>query len=111
MADLKAKEYKSFEGIKHIRENGTAFWYARELAPVLDYTKWENFSKVINRALLACRNSGFETSDHFPEVRKMVEIGSGAKREQIDYELSRYACYLIVQTRNRPLYGKVFHGA
>ena len=97
MADLKAEEYKSFESIKHSREDGTEFWLARELAPVLDYAKWENFSKVINRAMLACRNSGFEASDHFPEVRKMVEIGSGAKREQIDYELSRYACYLIVQ--------------
>lgn len=97
MADLKAEEYKNFEGIKRTRQDGTAFWYARELAPVLDYAKWENFSKVIDRAMLACRNSGYETSDHFPEVGKMVEIGSGAKRKQVDYELSRYACYLIVQ--------------
>ncbi|CAK7043187.1 MAG: hypothetical protein DELT_02915 [Desulfovibrio sp.] len=97
MADLQAEEYKTFEGIKRIREDGTTFWYARELAPVLDYVKWENFWKVIDRAILACRNSGFEVADHFPEVGKMVEIGSGAKRKQIDYELSRYACYLIVQ--------------
>jgi DNA-damage-inducible protein D len=97
LADLKAKEYKTFESIKRIRADGAEFWCARELAPVLDYTKWENFSKVLDRAMLACRNSGFEASDHFPEVRKMVKIGSGAKREQIDYELSRYACYLIVQ--------------
>jgi DNA-damage-inducible protein D len=97
MTDLKAEEYKTFEGIKRTREDGTTFWRARELARVLDYAKWENFSKVIDRAILACRNSGYETSDHFPEVRKMVEIGSGAKRGQIDYELSRYACYLIVQ--------------
>ena len=97
MADLRAEEYKTFEGIKRTRQDGTAFWRARELAHVLDYVKWENFSKVIDRAVLACRNSGYEASDHFPEVRKMVAIGSGAKREQIDYELSRYACYLIVQ--------------
>ena len=59
MADLKAEEYKTFEGIRRIREDGTEFWHARELAPVLDYAKWENFSKVTHRAILACRNSGF----------------------------------------------------
>jgi DNA-damage-inducible protein D len=80
MADLKAEEYKTFESIKRTREDGTEFWYARELAPVLDYAKWENFSKVIDRAVLACRNSGFEAADHFPDVRKMVTIGSGANR-------------------------------
>ncbi|MDR1732332.1 MAG: hypothetical protein LBR61_09610, partial [Synergistaceae bacterium] len=97
MAHLKAEEYRTFESIKHIREDGGEFWYARELAPTLEYAKWENFSKVIDRAMLACKNSGFEVTDHFPEVGKMVEIGSGAKRRQTDYELSRYACYLIVQ--------------
>jgi len=97
MADLKAEEYRTFESIKRIREDGTEFWCARELAPVLDYAKWENFSKVIDRAILACRNSGFEAADHFPEVRKMIEIGKGGRRGQVDYELSRYACYLIVQ--------------
>jgi DNA-damage-inducible protein D len=97
MAKLNAEEYRTFESIRHIREDGTDFWYARELAPTLEYAKWENFSKVTDRAMLACKNSGFEVSDHFLEVRKMVAIGSGAKREQTDYELSRYACYLIVQ--------------
>jgi DNA-damage-inducible protein D len=77
--------------------DGSEYWSARELAPVLDYAKWENFSKVIDKAMLACKNSGFNVSDHFPDVRKMVDIGSGTKRNVVDYELSRYACYLIVQ--------------
>ena len=97
MSNLQAEEYKSFEAIKKIRKNGTEYWNARELGEVLQYKKWENFSKVIARAKLACNNSGFEIQDHFLEVRKMVEIGSNTERELIDYELSRYACYLIVQ--------------
>lgn len=97
MSNLQAEEYKSFEEIKRIREDGTEYWNARELSQVLQYKKWENFAKVIDRAKLACNNSGFEIQDHFPEVRKMVEIGSNTLRELLDYELSRYACYLIVQ--------------
>ena len=97
MADLTAEEYKTFESIKRTRDDGTEFWQARELAPVLSYSRWQTFSKVLDRAMLACSNSGFEIADHFTGVSKMVEIGSGAKRDQIDYELSRYACYLIVQ--------------
>ncbi len=97
MSNLQAEEYKNFEEIKKIREDGTEYWNARELSEVLQYKKWENFAKVIDRAKLACNNSGFEIQDHFPEVRKMVEIGSNTVRELLDYELSRYACYLIVQ--------------
>ena len=97
MSNLKAEEYKNFEKIKKIRENGTEYWNARELSEVLQYKKWENFAKVIDRAKLACNNSGFEIQDHFPKVKKMVEIGSNTVRELLDYELSRYACYLIVQ--------------
>lgn len=97
MSNLQAEEYKNFEEIKKIREDGTEYWNARELSEVLQYKKWENFAKVIDRAKLACQNSGFEIDDHFPEVRKMVGIGSNTVRELIDYELSRYACYLIVQ--------------
>ena len=63
---------------------------------MLDYAKWENFYKVIKRAMIACENSGRSVSDDFPEVGKIVE--AGATRKTItDYELSRYACYLIVQ--------------
>ena len=94
--ELKDKEYKRFEEIKHIREDGTEFWSARELAIALDYTKWENFSKVIGRAMIACENSGHSVSDDFPEVRKIVEAGATIKPKK-DYELSRYACHLIVQ--------------
>ena len=97
MATLIATEYKQFEDIKHTDENGIEFWYARELSSVLDYTKWENFNKVIDKAMLSCQNSGFECADHFLEVRKMVQLGSGSERKVKDYELSRYACYLIVQ--------------
>ncbi len=97
MSNLSAEEYKSFEGIKHIRENGTEFWNARELAEVLQYSKWENFQKVIDRAILACKNSGFSVLDHFPDVRKTIMMPKNAKKQIIDYELTRYACYLIVQ--------------
>ena len=97
MSNLEAEEYKSFEQIKKIREDGTEYWYARELSGVLQYKKWENFSKVIERAKLACNNSGLKIEEHFPEVRKTIKMPKTAQKEVIDYELSRYACYLIVQ--------------
>jgi DNA-damage-inducible protein D len=97
MAKLEAVEYELFEQIKQTDKNGTEFWFARDLSAVLNYTKWENFSKVIKRAMLACKNSGFDIDEQFPEVRKMFEAGQGAKRTKIDYKLTRYACYLIVQ--------------
>ena len=96
MSKLIAGEYKRFEDIKEIRQNGSEFWSARELAPALEYNKWENFSKVINKAIIACENSGHRIEDDFPEVRKIVEAGA-SKKPIKDYELSRYACYLIVQ--------------
>lgn len=76
--------------------NGSEFWSARELAPALEYNKWENFHKVIKRAMIACENSGHIIVDDFPEVRKIVNAGATSK-PVIDYELTRYACYLIVQ--------------
>jgi len=97
MSNLNAEEYKTFEGIKHVQENGSEFWYARELAEVLEYAQWRNFQKVIDRAVLACKNSGFEVADHFAEVSKTIEMPKNAKKNIVDYELTRYACYLIVQ--------------
>ena len=91
------KNNKSFEDIKHIDKNGIEFWYARELMPVLQYSNWQNFEKIINKAKISCENSDISVLDHFIDVSKMVQIGSGAYREQIDYKLTRYACYLIAQ--------------
>ena len=84
-----------FESIKHFDENGNEYWYARELQKVLEYNKWENFEKVIEKEKLSCLNSNYRLQDHFPDVRKMVDIGSNTLRNIEDYKLSRYACYLI----------------
>ena len=86
---------ETFESIKHINEFGQEYWLARELQVVLEYSQWRRFAETIDRAIEACENSGIDVADHFAEVGKMVEIGSGASREVDDYELSRYACYLI----------------
>ena len=88
---------KSFEDIKHIDKNGIEFWFARELMHVLQYSNWQNFEKIINKAKISCQNSDTGVLDHFIGVNKMVQIGSGAYRKQIDYKLTRYACYLIAQ--------------
>lgn len=96
MSNLQAEEYKNFEEIKNVREDGTEYWSARELSKVLQYIQWRNFAKVIDRAKLACKNSGKNIDDDFAEVSKIVEAGATQKKV-IDYELSRYACYLIVQ--------------
>jgi DNA-damage-inducible protein D len=97
MSDLKAKEYQRFEDIKIIRPDGGEYWSARELASVLDYMQWRNFVKVVNKAMIACKNSGYSIEDHFAEVSKTIKMPKSAEKQIIDYELSRYACYLIVQ--------------
>ena len=91
------KENQTFESIKHIDENGIEYWYARELQDVLEYTQWRRFENVINKAKISCEKSGFSVIDHFADVGKMVQIGSGAEKEVNDYKLTRYACYIIAQ--------------
>ena len=97
MNEIKEYTEKLFEDIKHIDENKNEYWLARELMPLLEYSKWERFSNAINNAKTSCIKSGYDINDHFPEVGKMVQIGSKASRKLVDYKLSRYACYLIVQ--------------
>ena len=96
MSELVKYSEQTFESIKHVNEYGEEYWLARELQGVLEYARWENFSKAIERAQKACANTGFDAQDHFREVTKMVLLGSGAEREIDDIMLSRYACYLVV---------------
>ena len=86
-----------FDSIKHIDENGIEYWFGREIMIVLEYKKWQKFKNVIENAKIACEKSGNLNNDHFTQVGKMIEIANGAKRKIVDYKLSRYACYLIVQ--------------
>ena len=112
MNELSTQQRKLFDDIKHTDENGVEFWYARELQPVLQYAKWENFHKVIKTAMIACKISQQAVDNHFPEVRKMVEMPTKQRKNTddfgfpevrktktksiVDYKLTRYACYLIV---------------
>jgi DNA-damage-inducible protein D len=86
-----------FEDIRHAGPDGAEYWIARELATVLDYAQYRNFLPVVEKAKEACQHSGQAVADHFADVRKLVDIGSGAQRPVEDIQLSRYACYLVVQ--------------
>ena len=88
--------YNGFEAVA-VEVEGIECWSAHELQLLWGYSKWENFSKVIDKAKIACENAGSLVSDHFPDVRKMVNLGSGSEREIDDILLTRYACYLIAQ--------------
>lgn len=91
------KNNKSFEDIKHINENGVEFWYARELMPILQYSNWQNFEKIINKAKISCQNSDINVFEHFIDVSKLSKRANNAEVEINDYKLTRYACYLIAQ--------------
>lgn len=91
------KHHDTFESIRQTDADGNEFWSARELAPLLEYQDWRNFIQVVDKARVACKQSGRPPRDHFGDVTKMVSIGSGAVRSVQDLHLSRYACYLIVQ--------------
>ena len=89
---------EQYDAIVHKDEEyDIEFWYARELMELLGYERWENFDKVIKRAMNSCETSGIEVSNHFREVTKMIETGKSAHRAVRDYMLTRYACYLIAQ--------------
>lgn len=97
---MKSQEIKElFQKFEHASSKleGVECWSARDLQILLGYSKWENFEKVIQKAKDACRNAGEEEEYHFPDVRKMVSIGSGAEKEIDDILLTRYACYLVAQ--------------
>ena len=86
-----------FENIKHVDENGVEYWYARELMPILQYSNWQNFEKIIDKAKKSCQNSDISVFEHFTDVSKTIKMPKGAEKTILDYKLTRYACYLIAQ--------------
>ena len=88
MSELSIYSEQTFESIKHINEDGQEYWLARELQPVLEYAQWRRFSETIERAKLACKNSGFEIEDHFADVGKTIDMPKGAQKEIPDVMLS-----------------------
>src|SRR5579859_7908755 len=86
-----------FEQIKRIDPDGNEFWSARDLLKIIGYANYFKFKNVLEKAQIACENSGHNPEDHFYHAVTMVEIGSNTKREVEDMHLSRYACYLVIQ--------------
>ena len=97
MNNVENYEKEIFEKIKHIDEEGKEYWEARELQKALEYKEWRKFNGVIEKAKKACENSNNNISDWFVQTDKPIITGKGKKESIIDYHLSRYACYLIVQ--------------
>ncbi len=96
--EIVVRLHSSFEDMvqKH-PGTGTEFWCARDLQMLLGYAQWRNFAVVIDKAITACQTAGYDPRDHFAHISKMVDLGSGAKRQIDDIALTRYACYLIAQ--------------
>lgn len=88
---------KSFEDLKHLNQHGAEYWNARELQPMLGYSQWRRFEDAIKRAMISCEKSGNNPAYHFAGAGKMIDLAKGAVREVPDYQLSRFACYLIAQ--------------
>ena len=88
------QNFSPFEQIKRFDASNSEYWLARELQPLLGYSQWRQFDDCVNRAKLACQNSGEHNNDHFADARKLIKAGKGAARELQDYRLSRYGCYL-----------------
>lgn len=95
--NVPANRNRTFEELRRIDESGNEYWSARELFPVLEYSRWEKFRPLVEKAKIACETAGAKASDHFHLEVKMIDLAKGAKREIEDFRLSRYACYLIVQ--------------
>ena len=87
----------SFEDLKQVNDHGAEYWSARELQPLLGYSQWRRFEDAIKRAQLSCEQSGNDPADHFVGAGKMIGLGKGGQREVENYQLSRFACYLIAQ--------------
>jgi DNA-damage-inducible protein D len=87
----------SFESLKQTNAHGAEYWSARDLQPHLGYSQWRRFEDAIRRAITSCEQSGNDSANHFAAAGKMVGLGSGSQREVPDFQLSRFACYLIAQ--------------
>ena len=97
MSEIDKHHHKTFEELKRAAEDGSEYWSARDLYPVLEYSTWQKFEPVIEKAMEACKNSGYAPSAHFNRTVKMAHIGLNLEKGVKDYHLSRYACYLVIQ--------------